>query len=158
MDTRNAHSHGTPGRILCVTDTGRPDTTSSHQRQEDGAVAAQLRGEALQGTGREAGGWGGGAPTGSYGASHPARSLTPPAPTRLPRPLPSDRLAGLLDRVGTAAGVPAQRLRRDRILDEARHTADPVHLVHLLGISVATAVAYTRATHPERFGIDPARA
>ncbi|KJY26550.1 hypothetical protein VR45_36800, partial [Streptomyces sp. NRRL S-495] len=161
----------------------------------------------------------------------PARSLTLPAPTRLPRPLPTDRLAGLLDRVDTAtartvlaltaihavgveqlrharldhldrvtgrlalhhpgmrrtlvldevtlifadrmlrdrhrrwprctnphlivsqitaaapadpavsqamlqesytaAGGPAQRLRRDRILDEARHTADPVQLVHL---------------------------
>ncbi|MCP2314651.1 site-specific integrase [Kitasatospora paracochleata] len=57
----------------------------------------------------------------------------------------------------TATGTPAGRLRRDRVLDEAHHTADPVHLMRMFGISVATAVAYTRAAHPERFGADPAQ-
>jgi len=64
----------------------------------------------------------------------------------------------LFREIFTAAGIPAQRLRRDRILDEARHTADPVHLTHMFGISVATAIAYTRAAHPERFTIDPVQA
>ncbi|WP_174315580.1 hypothetical protein [Streptomyces sp. CB01881] len=45
----------------------------------------------------------------------------------------------------------------DRILDEARHTGDPVHLMHLFGISVATTVAYASAAHPERFTTDPAQ-
>ncbi|GGX67103.1 hypothetical protein [Streptomyces hiroshimensis] len=47
---------------------------------------------------------------------------------------------------------------RDRILDEARHTADPLHLMHLFAISAHTAVACTRAAHPEHFATDPTRA
>jgi hypothetical protein len=34
--------------------------------------------------------------------------------------------------------------------DEARHTADPVHLMRVFGISVRTAMDYVYAAHPER--------
>ena len=47
-------------------------------------------------------------------------------------------------------GLTPSRLRRDRILDEARHTADPVHLMRVFGISAATAMKYVYAAHPER--------
>jgi integrase len=47
-------------------------------------------------------------------------------------------------------GVRPVRLRQDRILDEARHTADPVRLVRLFGISGATAMKYVFTAHPER--------
>lgn len=36
----------------------------------------------------------------------------------------------------------------DRVLDEARHTADPLHLVHLFGIHSGTAVRYVHAARP----------
>jgi hypothetical protein len=42
------------------------------------------------------------------------------------------------------------QLRRDRILDEASHTADPVHLMRVFGISAKTAMIYVQAAHPER--------
>ena len=45
-------------------------------------------------------------------------------------------------------GVRPVRLRQDRILDEARHTADPVHLVRVFGISESTAMNYVYAAHP----------
>lgn len=47
-------------------------------------------------------------------------------------------------------GVGPSALRQDRILDEARHTADPVHLMRIFGISVTTAMDYVYAAHPER--------
>jgi Phage integrase, N-terminal SAM-like domain len=47
-------------------------------------------------------------------------------------------------------GLTPSRLRQDRILDEARHTADPVHLMRMFGISAATAMKYVYAAHPER--------
>jgi hypothetical protein len=34
------------------------------------------------------------------------------------------------------------KLRQDRILDEARHTADPVHLMRVFGITASTAMKY----------------
>ena len=40
-------------------------------------------------------------------------------------------------------GVLPSTLRQDRILDEARHTADPVHLMRVFGIAAETAVHYT---------------
>jgi hypothetical protein len=46
--------------------------------------------------------------------------------------------------------VTPSALRQDRILDEARHTADPVHLMRVFGISVRTAIDYVYAAHPER--------
>ncbi len=39
--------------------------------------------------------------------------------------------------------------RADRILDEARETADPVHLVRLFGIRPSIAVKYVHAAHPD---------
>jgi integrase len=55
-------------------------------------------------------------------------------------------------------GVRPGRLRQDRILDEARHTADPVHLVHLVrvfGINESTAIYYVHAAHPGRQSVIP---
>jgi len=47
-------------------------------------------------------------------------------------------------------GVTPSQLRIDRILDEARHTADPVHLIRLFGIADGTALRYVYTAHPER--------
>jgi hypothetical protein len=47
-------------------------------------------------------------------------------------------------------GLTPGQLRRDRLLDEARHTADPVHLMTVFGISAKTAMTYVQAAHPER--------
>jgi hypothetical protein len=41
-------------------------------------------------------------------------------------------------------------LRRDRILDEARRTADPVHLMRVFGITDGTAMNYIYAAHPDK--------
>jgi hypothetical protein len=49
----------------------------------------------------------------------------------------------------------ADRLRQDRTLDEARHTADPVHLVRVFDITESTAVNYVHAAHPGRQSIIP---
>ncbi|MEU3317439.1 hypothetical protein ABZ743_32855 [Streptomyces sp. NPDC006662] len=38
----------------------------------------------------------------------------------------------------------------DRVPDEARQTADPVHLVQLFGIHPGTAVRYVQAAHPDK--------
>ena len=42
------------------------------------------------------------------------------------------------------------QLRQDRILHEARETADPLRLMRLFGISDGTAMRYVTAAHPER--------
>ena len=52
-------------------------------------------------------------------------------------------------------GVRPDRLRQDRILDEARHTADPVHLVRVFGITENTAIYYIHAAHPGRQSVIP---
>jgi hypothetical protein len=52
-------------------------------------------------------------------------------------------------------GVHPVRLRQDRILDEARHTADPVHLVRVFGITESTAINYVHAAHPGRQSVIP---
>jgi hypothetical protein len=52
-------------------------------------------------------------------------------------------------------GVRPDRLRQDRILDEARHTADPVHLVRVFGINESTAINYVHAAHPGRQSVIP---
>ncbi|MFF9703590.1 hypothetical protein ACF1FE_20745 [Streptomyces griseofuscus] len=52
-------------------------------------------------------------------------------------------------------GITLNGLRTDRILDEARDTADPVHLVRVFGISIATAMKYVHAAHPHRAGVVP---
>jgi hypothetical protein len=46
-------------------------------------------------------------------------------------------------------------LRTDRILDEAKHTRDPLHLMRLFGISALTAHKYLRAAHPAGTRPDP---
>ncbi|MGW5650622.1 hypothetical protein [Streptomyces humi] len=52
-------------------------------------------------------------------------------------------------------GLQVGRLRMDRILDEAKHTADPVHLIRLFGLSPCTAMQYVRAAHPYGGGPSP---
>ena len=52
-------------------------------------------------------------------------------------------------------GVHPDRLRQDRILDEALHTADPVHLVRVFGITESTAIYYVHAAHPGRQSVIP---
>ncbi|MCX5345807.1 site-specific integrase [Streptomyces atratus] len=47
-------------------------------------------------------------------------------------------------------GIPAGKLRQDRILDEARHTADPVGLMRVFGLSNASATKYVAAAHPDK--------
>jgi hypothetical protein len=47
-------------------------------------------------------------------------------------------------------GTSPSKLRQDRILDEAKHAADPVHLMRVFGISAATAMKYVYTAHPER--------
>ncbi|MET7484486.1 hypothetical protein [Streptomyces sp. NPDC005538] len=46
-------------------------------------------------------------------------------------------------------------LRADRILDEAKHTRDPLHLIRLFGLSPITAMKYLRAAHPAGTRPDP---
>jgi len=41
-------------------------------------------------------------------------------------------------------------VRQDRILDEARHTADPIHLMRVFGLTAKPAMKYVQAAHPER--------
>lgn len=42
------------------------------------------------------------------------------------------------------------QLREDRILDEARLSADPLRLMRLFGISIGAAMRYVAAAHPEK--------
>ncbi|MFD3762005.1 hypothetical protein [Streptomyces sp. NPDC058622] len=49
-----------------------------------------------------------------------------------------------------AEGLTMQPVRQDRILHEARHKDDPLHLMRLFGISDTTAMRYITAAHPER--------
>jgi hypothetical protein len=47
-------------------------------------------------------------------------------------------------------GIPAGKLREDRIYDEARHTADPVGLMRMFGLAQSTAMKYITAAHPDK--------
>ncbi|MCX4920034.1 hypothetical protein [Streptomyces sp. NBC_00687] len=47
-------------------------------------------------------------------------------------------------------GLLPRQVWADRILDEARHSVDPVHLVRLFGIHPASAVKYVHAAHPDK--------
>lgn len=58
-------------------------------------------------------------------------------------------------RIFRQLGFNASQLRIDRILDEARETADPVHLMKVFAISEATAMNYVAAAHPDKFMTDP---
>ncbi|WP_328440559.1 hypothetical protein OHA71_32720 [Streptomyces sp. NBC_00444] len=46
-------------------------------------------------------------------------------------------------------GLLPRQVRADRILDKARATADPVHLVRIFGIHPSIAVKYVHAAHPD---------
>ncbi|MET7802110.1 hypothetical protein [Streptomyces decoyicus] len=41
---------------------------------------------------------------------------------------------------------PVSELLRS-VIDEARHTADPVHLVRVFGVSISTAMKYLHTAH-----------
>jgi hypothetical protein len=56
----------------------------------------------------------------------------------------------VMNEISRPLGLAPSKLRQDRLLDEARHTADPVHLMRVFGISAATAMKYVYAAHPER--------
>ncbi|MFI5831422.1 hypothetical protein ACIA6C_29905 [Streptomyces sp. NPDC051578] len=47
-------------------------------------------------------------------------------------------------------GMRLDAVRQDRILEEARTSTDPLHLIRLFGISTITAMRYITAAHPER--------
>jgi integrase len=49
---------------------------------------------------------------------------------------------GVTKTVFERVGISASRLRQDRIYDEARHTADPVHLIRMFGPAMSTAMKY----------------
>ncbi|WP_242644498.1 hypothetical protein [Streptomyces laculatispora] len=53
------------------------------------------------------------------------------------------------------AGLTLRAVRADRIMDEALETEDPVHLVHVFGISITTAMKYIHTAHPHRGGPVP---
>lgn len=52
-------------------------------------------------------------------------------------------------------GINAEQVRINRIWDEARATADPVHLMTVFGITEDTAMDYLASAHPKRFPTDP---
>ncbi|MFD0507900.1 hypothetical protein ACFQ0G_44300 [Streptomyces chiangmaiensis] len=58
-------------------------------------------------------------------------------------------------RIFRQLGFSDRQLRIDRILDQARETADPVHLMKVFGISDQTAMYYIAAAHPEKFTAEP---
>lgn len=62
--------------------------------------------------------------------------------------------AGVVQQLFQRVGLPAGRLRVDRIVDEARHSADPVRLMQLFGLSNLSATRYVLSAHPEK-KIDP---
>jgi hypothetical protein len=61
-----------------------------------------------------------------------------------------------IDGMFAPLGISARQPRIDRrILDEARHTTDPVHLMRIFSITAGSAIKYVRTARPERFKIDP---
>ena len=56
----------------------------------------------------------------------------------------------VMDAIFHKLGLSPSRLRQDRILDEAGHTADPVHLMRVFGLTAKPAMRYVQAAHPER--------
>ncbi|MFH9967663.1 hypothetical protein ACH4PR_40930 [Streptomyces mirabilis] len=53
-------------------------------------------------------------------------------------------------RAALPKGLTLDGLRQDRILNEARISADPLRLMRLFGIGDTTAMRYIAAAHPER--------
>jgi site-specific recombinase XerC len=68
---------------------------------------------------------------------------------------PSPVTVPVIDRCFWPLGVSPSQLRQDRILDEARHTADPVRLMRVFGLSDTTAMKYLYTAHPERQSLPP---
>ncbi|MFK0181817.1 hypothetical protein ACIQVR_38375 [Streptomyces xanthochromogenes] len=58
--------------------------------------------------------------------------------------------AGVVQLLFQRVGLPAGRLRMDRIVDEARHSADPVRLMELFGLSNLSATRYVLSAHPDK--------
>ncbi|MFD9575870.1 tyrosine recombinase XerC [Streptomyces sp. NPDC059982] len=58
--------------------------------------------------------------------------------------------AGVVQMLFQRVGVPAGRLRVDRIVDEARHSADPVRLMELFGLANLSATRYVLSAHPDK--------
>jgi hypothetical protein len=58
--------------------------------------------------------------------------------------------AGVVQQLFQRVGLPAGRLRVDRIVDEARHSADPVRLMDLFGLSNLSATRYVLSAHPDK--------
>jgi len=56
----------------------------------------------------------------------------------------------LIKQIFKPLNISPSSVRQDRILHEARETADPVHLMRVFGIVDATAMRYVYAAHPER--------
>ena len=56
----------------------------------------------------------------------------------------------VMDAIFQKLGHSPSKLRQDRILDEARHTADPVHLMRVFGLTAKPAMHYVQAAHPDR--------
>ena len=56
----------------------------------------------------------------------------------------------VIDAIFLKLGLSPSKLRQDRILDEAKHTADPVHLMRVFGLTAKPAMHYVQAAHPER--------
>jgi hypothetical protein len=56
----------------------------------------------------------------------------------------------VIDAIFQKLGLSPSQLRQDRILDEAAHTADPVHLMRVFGLTAKPAMRYVQAAHPER--------
>ncbi|MGP3632693.1 hypothetical protein ACTU45_04860 [Streptomyces sp. 24-1644] len=58
--------------------------------------------------------------------------------------------AGVVQLLFQRVGLPAGQLRVDRIVDEARHSADPVRLMELFGLSNLSATRYVLSAHPDK--------
>ncbi|MFD5463949.1 hypothetical protein ACFWIQ_14200 [Kitasatospora sp. NPDC127059] len=58
--------------------------------------------------------------------------------------------AGLVRKPFHTIGLTAGAVRTDRILDEARHSADPVRLMGLFGLSNTSATKYVLTAHPDK--------
>ncbi|MFI5831417.1 hypothetical protein ACIA6C_29880 [Streptomyces sp. NPDC051578] len=58
--------------------------------------------------------------------------------------------AGVVQLLFQRVGLPAGQLRVDRIVDEARHSADPVRLMELFGLSNLSATRYVLTAHPDK--------
>lgn len=82
---------------------------------------------------------------------------TQPAPAHQPadRSRHDSRRARYIDECFAPTETSPSMFRQDRILDEARHTADPVHLVRVFGITESTAIYYVHAAHPGRQSVIP---